>query len=267
LGRFPWASAMLIYHSSPIRSFPLLVDIMAPLFSNPYHFRYPIKARTDEDHRTGILQSVIAYDVAVKRLPRRSVPGNGFPANILRNGISYVADHDLQPIDFVYGVFDGSMIIKQPEDFVFTIVSHPVKHVYDVFAYLAFLNRSTRGMARQIEGVLFFEDIVSAGLQRFVDRVIEGDRTITIAGVDFDMIRELCWFNTSVAYDLVGVEGHLPSFLEELSDRIGKPVVATRRLLSSVSELQTDNSYRYEDLCGCFADDIVFYAALKRRFE
>jgi hypothetical protein len=258
---------MLIYHSSPIRSFPILVDVIAPLFGNAYHFRYPIKARTDAEHRIGILKGGIAYDVKTTAIPRSSLPGNGFPASILTNGISYVPEQKLVPIDFLYGVFDGGMIVKQPQDFVFTIISHPAKHVYDVFAYLSFLSRTTIGVARQSEGVVFFEEIVSAGLQRFVDRVIDGNRAIAIGDVDFEMIRELCRFNTSVAYDLVGIEGHLPSFLAELSARIGKAFAGTPRLLSSDSALQTDMSYRYDDLCRSLADDISFYAAHKSKFE
>lgn len=108
---------------------------------------------------------------------------------------------------------------------------------------------------------------MSAGLQRFVDRVIDGNRAITIGDVDFEMIRELCRFNTSVAYDLVGIEGHLPCFLAELSARIGKAVAGTPRLLSSHSALRMDTSYRYDDLCRLLADDISFYAAHKSRLE
>ena len=240
---------------------------MAPLFGNAYHFRYPIKAKTDAEHRIGILKGVIAYDTKTKAIPRRSVPRNGFPSNILTNGVSHVSEQELVPIDFIYGVFDGGMIVKQPDDFVFTIISHPVKHVYDVFAYLSFLDRTTTGAERQSEGVVLFEEIVSAGLHRFVDRVIEGNRAITVDKIDFEMIWELCRFNTSVAYDLVGVEGHLPFFLAELSSRIGKAVVGTPRLLSSHSSLQMDTSYRYDDLCRSLADDVSFYTTHKSKFD
>ena len=46
---------MIIYHTTPIRCFPLLVDQLAGHFRNPYHFRMPIRAANEADHRVGML--------------------------------------------------------------------------------------------------------------------------------------------------------------------------------------------------------------------
>ena len=250
---------MIIYHTAPVRCFPLLVERMAELFSNPYHFRMPIRAKNATDHRFGMLNNVLAYDYTLTALPRRSVPGNGFPYDVLSNGIDYVEPASLADIDFLYGVFDGSLIDKQDGDFVFTILSDPVRHIYDLFSYLSFVNRTAPAASRVVEGVALFDEIVAAGLHRFVDRFLAGDRDIDVAGHSFYLIEDFFRFNPAVDYDFVGVEDRVADAVATLSARLDVPITATERLLSPISSIASGSRYRYGDLRESLRAEVEIY--------
>ena len=253
---------MIIYHTAPIRCFPLLVDQMAGLFGNAYHFRMPITARTEIDHRVGLLHNVVAYEYALAELPRRSLPHNGFPYNILQNGITFADPARLEDIDFLYGVFDGKLISKRDGDFVFTILSDPVRHIYDLFDYLSFVNRSASGPDRAAEGVSLFDEIVAAGPHRFIDRFLAGDREIMVAGHAFYLIEDFFRFNFDVDYDFIGTEARIAETVATLSDRLGISITPSERLLSRRSSIASDSRYRYDDLRDSLRPEIAKYEAV-----
>lgn len=214
---------MIIYHTAPIRCFPLLVEKMAPLFKNYYHFRMPIKTRNPSDHQIGMRNHVVAYNYELSELPHRSRPRNGFPYDVARNGIDSVAPSLLKDIDFLYGVFDGNLIKKRDGDFIFTILSDPVRHIYDLFDYLSFVNSTYVGKTRVIEGVALFDEIVAAGLHRFVDRFLAGDREIVVAGRSFYLIEDFFRFNFNVDYDFIGTEEKIEDTGCDSVQSVGNP--------------------------------------------
>ncbi|HEV2851661.1 MAG TPA: hypothetical protein VHC97_02545 [Thermoanaerobaculia bacterium] len=254
---------MIIYHTAPIRCFPLLVEKMAPEFRNPYHFRMPIKARNLSDHRVGMLNHVVAYNYELSELPRRSRPRNGFPYDVSRNGIDFVAPTLLEDIDFLYGVFDGNLIKKRDGDFVFTILSDPVRHIYDLFDYLSFASSTYVGKARVIEGVALYDEIVAAGLHRFVDRFLAGDREILVAGRSFYLIEDSFRFNFNVDYDFIGTEERIEDTVAILSSQLGIPIVPSERLLSRRSSIASGSRYRYDDLCRSLISELAKYESVR----
>jgi len=254
---------MIIYHTAPIRCFPLLVERMVPEFHNYYHFRMPIKAHNGEDHKIGMKNHVAAYNYEISELPRKSRPHNGFPYDVFRNGIDFVDPSHLETIDFLYGVFDGSLIKKREQDFVFTILSEPAKHIYDLFDYMSFVNSKYTGKARIFEGVALFDEIVAAGLHRFIDRFLAGDREILVAGRSFYLIEDFFRFNFDVAYDFVGTEERIEDTIAVLSSRLGIPIVPSERLLSRRSSIASGSRYRYDDLCRCLAPEIEKYESIR----
>lgn len=254
---------MIIYHTSPIRCFPLLVEKVAPEFRNYYHFRMPIRARNPEDHQVGMLNHAVAYNYELPELPRRSRLRNGFPYDVRRNGVDFVAPSLLEDIDFLYGVFDGDFIKKREGDFVFTIMSHPVQHVYDVFDYLSFANSKYVGKARVIEGVDLFEQLVTGGLRRFVDRFLAGDREMVVAGHSLYLIEDYLRFNLSVDYDFIGTEDRIEDVVTFLSGRLGIPLVPSERLLSRRSSIRSESRYRYDDLCRSLLPELAKYESVR----
>ena len=254
---------MIIYHTAPVRCFPLLVDQMAGLFGNSYHFRMPITARTEGDHRVGMLNNVVAYEYGLAELPRRSLPHNGFPYSLLHNGITFADPAMLEDIDFLYGVFDGGLIRKRDGDFVFTILSDPVRHTYDLFDYLSFVNRSATGPDRVAEGVSMFDETVAAGLHRFVDRFLAGDRKIVVAGHTFYLIEDFFRFNFAVDYDFIGTEERIADTVAALSKRLGISITPSERLLSRRSSIASDSRYRYDDLRDSLRPEIAKYEAVR----
>lgn len=256
---------MIVYHTAPIRCFPLLVEQMGALFRNSYHFRMPIRAADEADHRFGMLNHVIAYDWSLTELPRRSVPDNGFPYDILRNGIDFVDPASLEPIDFLYGVFDGDLIDKQDGDFVFTILSEPVRHIYDLFDYLSFVNRTATAEDRVAEGVALFDEIVAAGAERFVDRFLAGDHELVVGGRSFFLIEDFFRFNPRVDYDFVGTENRVAEAVAELSRRLGVEIRPSARLLARGSSIVSRSNYRYEDLRRILRDEVEAYQSFAAR--
>jgi len=256
---------MIVYHTAPIRCFPLLVEQMATLFANSYHFRMPIRAANEADHRFGMLNHVVAYQWSLIELPRRGVPDNGFPYDVLRNGIDFVDPASLEDIDFLYGVFDGDLIRKRDGDFVFTILSDPVQHIYDLFDYLSFVNRTATAEDRVDEGIALFDDIVAAGMGPFVDRFLDGDREIVVEGRSFYLIEDFFRFNPRVEYDFVGTENRIADAVAELSSRLGVQIVPSDRLLARRSSIASGSRYRYDDLRHSVREELEVYESLAAR--
>ena len=254
---------MIIYHTAPIRCFPLLVEKMAPEFRNSYHFRMPIKALNLSDHRVGMSNHVVAYDYALSELPRRSRPHNGFPYDVLRNGIDFVDPSLLEDIDFLFGVFDGNLIKKRDGDFVFTILSDPVRHIYDLFDYLSFMTSTCVGRERIAEGVFLFDEIVAAGPHRWVDRFLAGDREILAEGRSFYLIEDFFRFNFNVDYDFIGTEERIEDAVAVLSSQLGIPIVPSERLLSRRSSIASGSRYRYGDLRRSLLPELAKYESVR----
>ena len=253
---------MVIYHTAPVRCFPLLVEQMAGQFSNAYHFRMPIMARNVTDHRFGMLNNVIAYNYAMTEVPRKSLPSNGFPHNVLDNGIDFVDQSQLRDIDFLYGVFDGKLIRKHKGDFVFTILSHPVRHIYDLFHYLSFVNRTSSEEERYTEGVAHFDAIVEAGISQFVDKFLAGDRDIVVGGKSFYLIEDVFRYNLEVEYDFVGTETRIDEAVIALSNQLDIAISTSEKLLSRHSSIASESRYRYEELCSSLGPEVAKYEAV-----
>lgn len=78
----------------------------------------------------------------------------------------------LEDIDFLYGVFDGDLVDKRDGDFVFTILSDPVRHIFDLFDYLRSSTASRRQRTASPRG---FPCSTTSSV-REVDRFLDGDR-------------------------------------------------------------------------------------------
>ncbi len=256
---------MIVYHTSPVRCFPLLVECIVEHFSHPYHFRLPIRARSKEEHRLGMLSGLIPYDYALAELPRSSAPGNRFPSDMLRNGIDLVENRKLQPIDFLYGIFDGRLIKKRDDDFVFTIISHPGRHVYDVFKYLSYACSTTPIEIQRAEGLIHFQPIVREGIENFVERVLANDLEIKIDGIVYDLIVDMFRFNFQVQYDFIGIEEHIEQDVDILSERLGISIAPTPKLLARQSSIVSREHYRFEDVCAVLSKEVAFYEEHRTR--
>jgi hypothetical protein len=256
---------MVIYHTAPVRCFPLLVECMAGHFANACHFRMPFAARTPEQHRMGMLSGIIPYREDLAELPRRSLPGNGFPSDILHNGIDFVEEPRLRDIDFLYGIFDGRLIRRQEGDFIFTVISHPARHVYDVFRYLSYACSTTPVQVRRAEGLIHLDEIVREGMPGFVDRFLADELEIVVDGVAYDLIDDMFRFNFRVPYDFIGVEERMDLVIDVLSDRLDVPIAPTARLLSRRSSIASTDDYRFADVCAALSQEVTLYEGIMSR--
>jgi hypothetical protein len=210
-----------------------------------------------------VLDGIVAYDVDRTAIPRASRPHNGFPHHLGDNGVDLVDPADRVEIDFLYGVFDGALVDRRDGDLVITVMSHPVQHVYDLYQYLAHVNRTTEGPERRSEGVWIFDDLVAAGIEHFVDRFLAGDRELVVHGHRFELVEDFFRFNDEVPYDLVGIEEEVGDLVGRLADRLGRPITPSARLLAPRSSIETDCRYRYDDLCRALAGPLDRYEALR----
>ena len=121
---------MIIYHVQPIRSYPYLANMFIKDFNVPYQFWEPCEVLNKKDEKKALESKQIVYKVNQK-IPRRiEYNPNHLINDINSNGL----DGDLV-VDFCYGTFKKERILKARGDFVFTIVRHPIKRVYDMYYY------------------------------------------------------------------------------------------------------------------------------------
>lgn len=251
---------MLIYHTAPVRCFPIFVEVLARHFQKSYHFRMPILADNNDDHHIAVLEGAIAYRRNLNAIPRRASPESGFPNNILRNGIDFVDPEELEDIDFLYGIFDGRLIERQRVDFVFTVISHPARHITDLFSYMSHVTQTTSRSIRKSEGTLFFDEFVDGGLEAFIDRFLDGDRSITILGRKFHLVDDFFSLNLAVDYDFVGVESNVCHAINVLSDVLGIDLKPDERLLKT-SSIDHISDYRFDEVCDVLREQILRYEA------
>ena len=251
---------MLIYHTAPVRCFPIFAEVLARHFRNSYHFRMPFVADNSDDHHAAVLAGAIAYRRNLIAIPRQASRKSSFPNSILRNGMDFVDPAELEDIGFLYGIFDGRLIERQRGDFVFTVISHPARHITDLFSYMSHVTQNTSQSVRESEGTLFFDEIVDGGLEAFIDRFLEGDRSITLLGRKFHLIDDFFSFNLMVDYDFVGVESNVRHAMNVLSDILNVDLKPDERLLRT-SSIDHTSHYRFDEVCDVLHEQILRYEA------
>jgi hypothetical protein len=173
---------------------------------------------------------------------------------------------------FLYGVFPSTQLNRRQNDFVFTIIGHPVKKIYDLYAYWIFTRKQfgprevnyvteaerknpAKLWSAEAEVFKYGEDY---SLEKYIDEVLEGKQfNIQYKDVKYQFISELFYGHTSYKdFDYVGSFDNLKLTFEKLSKVFKKdmPHPTDNRAYSYSGEL-----YRLKDLENMFKEEIKFY--------
>ena len=103
---------MIIYQASPSRLYPIVLQ----------EILNTIKMKSDEFHYPFQVKSIYKW----------------FNQNNLLQGIHKDCQH-IRNDGFLYGVFSNSHLNLEKQDFIFSILNHPIDHIYECFVFSKFI--------------------------------------------------------------------------------------------------------------------------------
>lgn len=241
---------MIIFQALPSRLFPIIINAILPHIQDKkvLKFNYPYFVKKYEDWLS--------------------------EENILR-GLPSECKHERFD-GFMYGVFSSSHLnIKQEEDFICTLLPHPVDQVYECFTYLYFThkmcgprskeivkNNTNYGQLGEIE---VFKNIKNLTLERFVDLVLEDfDFSFTYKGIDYMSIPENIYgYERKSYFNYIGKYTELELFFKKLSSVLGVDVSPPKDQRANAFK---GEQYKRDLLEKKFAKQIHYYNNLITSF-
>jgi hypothetical protein len=150
-------------------------------------------------------------------------------------------DHSrLQGFDFCFGAFSTRRFHKEPGDYSFTFLRHPVERFYSAYYYahhhITNGTEAIRDGSRTVRYRQRFPEMVELfglDLERYVERFIEGNGRIRFnrGGTIFGPIDEIFHYPTNLdVHDFVGIVEHMPQSLGILNDHLGTAIADGERL-------------------------------------
>ena len=232
---------MIIFQATPSRLFPpVLQSILSQINMTYNDFHYPYLVKKYE---------------------------NWLNVNNILTGIPKECKH-IRTDGFLYGVFSSCHLNLEKDDFIFTLLNHPIDQVYECFTYLKFTQDQSGPRAqesleknpkeRYLAEIEVFKTLEDATLERFVDLVLEDfDFSFEYKDIEYLPIRENIYgFSDFSHFSHVGKYSELDKTFEKLSEAIGyemKPPIFDKSL-----SFQGD-FYRKDDLIKKFKNQIDFY--------
>jgi hypothetical protein len=235
---------MIIFQATPSRLFPIVIQSILN----------QIEIKSDEFH----------YPYIVKKY------NNWFSKNNILTGIPKECLH-VRTEGFLYGVFSSTHLNLEKDDFVFTLLNHPVDQVYECFTYLKFTQKKSGPRSeenlkinpqdRYFKEIEVFQKLESFSLERFIDLVLEDfDFSFNYKDIEYHSIRENIYgFSNFSHFSHIGKYNKLNNTFQKLSEifklKIKPPEV--HKFLSFEG-----NFYRRNDLEKKFKNQIDFYENL-----
>lgn len=130
---------MIIYQAQPNRAYPSMLTYLKndgdPL---SYEFSTQFNFSNLEDHNYMYSNNLIQY--SYKERPARNINDETFNPICLR--LKNKSQLDLldktKDFDYFYGIYDQDYLIKNPNDFSFTMIDHPINQVLNIFYYIKY---------------------------------------------------------------------------------------------------------------------------------
>jgi hypothetical protein len=185
-----------------------------------------------------------------------------FDSNNILRAIPKKAKH-IRTNGFLYGVFGNSHLNINSDDFIFTILNHPVDQVYECFAYIKHitndLSENFNSLKRsQSIALKQFSDVT---IEQFVDLVLyDFDLSFDYLGISYSPIKENIYgFDSYDHFNYVGRYDNLDPIFEKISEVFGKTIqpIEERKHLS-----YTGNYYKRDLLEEKFKEKIDFFNQL-----
>ena len=146
----------------------------------------------------------------------------------------------MQGFDFCFGVFSTRRFRKEPGDYSFTFLRHPLDRFYSGYYYghhhIANGTEAVKDGSRSVRYRERFPEMVEflgLDLKTYVARFIEGNGRIRFnrGGTVFGPIDEIFFYPTNLeAHDFVGIVEHMPRSLGILNDHLGTAIADGERI-------------------------------------
>ena len=173
---------------------------------------------------------------------------------------------------FLYGVFTSSHLNLEKDDFVFTLLNHPIDQVYEVYSYLSFTQNEygPRTNERISDHVNFtkylaerevFGTMPKISVELFIDAVLNDvDLSFNYFDIHYQLVRENIYgFSNLNHFNYIGKYSNLEHAYAKLSDVFKVNLEAPKNVKALSYE---GEHYKRKELEEKFKDQIEFYNQL-----
>jgi hypothetical protein len=244
---------MIIFQAIASRLFPLIIDSILP----------KIDMRSDFFH----------YPYIVKKYR------NWHDKNNLLMGIPEDCKH-IRTDGFLYGVFTSSHLNLEKDDFVFTLLNHPVDQIYEVYSYLNFTQNECgpRDDEKMVNSPHFSSDeypykyryaaerkvfgsLPKISIELFVDSVLNNvDLSFNYFDINYQLIKENVYgFSNFDHFNYIGKYNNLKHAYERLNKIFNLQLIIPEDMRPFSYE---GEHYKRKELEEKFKDQIEFYNQL-----
>jgi hypothetical protein len=236
---------MIIFQAVASKLFPVIINSILDkieIRSDIFHYPYIVKKYRNWHDKNNILM--------------------GIPENCKH----------IRTDGFLYGVFTSSHLNLEKDDFVFTLLNHPIDQVYEVYSYLSFtqnecgprtderiidhINHSKYLAEREVFGLM-----PKISIELFVDAVLNDvDLSFNYFDIHYQLVRENIYgFSNLNHFNYIGKYSNLEHAYSKLSKifNVELEVPKNVRTLSYEGE-----HYKRKELEEKFKDQIEFYNRL-----
>jgi hypothetical protein len=235
---------MIIYQAQPARLYPHILESILP----------NIKMQKDEFHYPFQVKSIYKW----------------LNQNNILTGIPKDSLH-IRTDGFLYGVFSSSHLNLQLNDFVFTILNHPVDHIYETYIYFKFSrnpitpNFFARNDERNLDPVIaqtkVFQTLEDFTLEKYINLILEDyDFSFKYLDIDYLTAKEAIYgFSDFSHFSHVGKFSELEKTFKKLNQifNVELHIPQDLRVNSYVGEY-----YKRDLLEQKFKKEIEFYENL-----
>jgi hypothetical protein len=256
---------MVIFHARPSREYPILCGIIQTKYLDSFQFHEPFEIinRVEYKRQKGILN----YS-PLEQIPRRayfSLPNSiltkGVEINPYLNGLSPSGNYQtLYDIKFLYGIFSCQRLNLFKNDFLFTIIEHPIEMIYNAFYYCKYITNYEHQSVLK----LLCNDFFQINIKQFIDLLLQNkfNREFNFKNVKYKIIEECFYLGNLSQYNYIVFRENLERGLNILSLMVG--INLECKMIPS--KIIGDCTYRRSDLEKFFEKDIISYNEAKNKF-
>lgn len=186
--------------------------------------------------------------------------------NNILNGITRFDKHERSK-DFLYGVFSSCHLNSNHEDFIFTVLNHPVDQIYEAYAYYSFCKENANQLNNNVcQQNKVMNHIPSISLKEFIDLVLnDSDFAFNYKGISYYPIREAIYgFDNLEYFKYIGKYSHINHLFHTLNIKfnLNIPFIKQEKLYSFAGE-----KYKLNLLNKKFKKQIDFYKKLSNIYR
>ena len=183
-------------------------------------------------------------------------------SNNLLNGVTKKCKHKREGI-FLYGIFHSCLLNIEQNDFIFTLLNHPVDQVYELYAFYRFLGESNTNelsdYGRNQNKII--NELPHISLEKFIDLILEdSDFVFSYKNIKYYPMTEAVYgFNDYNYFNYIGKTSHINHLFHTLNVNfnLNIPFLNNYRVNSFIGDRPKENL-----LIKKFKKQIDFYNKL-----